>query len=59
MGSGLVFLFVICVLAAILIATVNVLAASYPVVALCVAEFCLVMLTVLIVLVLARRGNEC
>ncbi len=52
-GEGLVLLFLIGVLAVILIATVNVLAESYPEVAIAVCLFCLVLLGVLVIVALA------
>ncbi len=57
-NEGLVVLFLIGVLAVILIATVNVLAESYPEVALAVCLFCLVLLGLLTVVVLASRRGE-
>jgi len=39
-------------------ATVNVLAETYPSMALAVCLFCLVLLGVLIVMALAKRGSE-
>ena len=61
MNSGLVvllpLLFLIGVLAVILISAINLLADAFPVVALAVAVFCLILLGVLIAAVL-KKDNE-